>query len=112
MTVKVSVRAGEESTYFVDADFTDEDDVAVVPNSITWSLRTASGIIVNGRSAVSVTPAASITIVLFGDDLALNGDSDTRERFVTIEATYNSTLGNNLPLVDEAAFEITDFVGK
>lgn len=40
---------------------------------------------------------------------AITGN-DTR-RVLLIEATYNSTLGNNLPLKAQAVFSIAELVG-
>ena len=66
----------EQSTYVITASFTDETGAAVVPNSVTWTLVNGDGQVVNSRSAVSVTPASSVTIVLSGDDLDLGTDLD------------------------------------
>lgn len=106
----ISTTAKNGSTYIVQADFTDEDGAAVVPNTIQYSLTDQNGKIINSRDDVSVTPASSISIVLSGDDILV---SDGLTRLVTIEAVYNSaTHGNDLPLVDQAKFTIDAFTNE
>lgn len=102
--------AVEKSTYVVDLSFTDEDGTAVVPDTITWSIRDNAGNIVNSRDAVSATPASTVTIVLSGDDLAYDAYTKTA-RTLTIEATYTSTAGAGLPLKDEHTIPIRGLVG-
>lgn len=110
MPTEITTKANEGSTFIVTAAFTDEDDAAVVPDSITWTLTDDVGDVVNSRSAVSVaTPAASIDIVLSGADLTVS--SERRRRFLAIEAVYDSDAGNNLPLVEELTFLIDDYSG-
>lgn len=101
--------AKDKSSYFVTATFTDENGAAVIPTSIKWSLRSGSGATVNSRSQVTFTPPDdTITIVLSGADLAYSSGAS---RIMTIEALYNSTLGNGLPLNEEFSFDIEDLVG-
>lgn len=107
---ELQVTAGDGGTVVVTASFYDESEPPelVVPNSVAWSLRSGSGSIVNAREDVSVTPASSITIVLTGDDLLY---SDGKKRWLTIQATYDSTNGSGLSLTGEATFEIEDYLG-
>lgn len=104
MPTLLSTLAVEESTYVITATFTDEDGTSVVPSSVTWTLTDNRGNVINSRSAVSATPAASIDIVLTGDDLAI-GTNGT-DRVVTIDATYNSDAGTGLKLKEECEFSI------
>lgn len=108
MPTKLTVDADEESTYVVGATFTDEDGDSAVPSSITWTLTDAAGNVINSRENVSITPAASINIVLSGDDLAIGTNGTSRR--VTIKATYNSSLGSGLPLTGECYFSIADLL--
>lgn len=87
--------------------FTDEDGRAVVPNTVAWTLTDRDGNVVNSRSAVSLTPAASISFLLSGDDLAIT--SSDRQRAITIATTYDSTLGTGLTARAQAFFTIEDF---
>jgi hypothetical protein len=90
--------------------FTDEDGADVVPTSIKWSLVTQGNVVVNSLDQVEVTvPAASITIVLSGDDLQiLSGEeSDAYAyRYFVVESTYNSSLGVALPSKGELLFSV------
>lgn len=108
MPITLSEHANEQSTYVVDFNFTDEDEAAVVPNALTWSLLNGEGAVINGRLEVSITPAASVTIVLSGADLVA---SEGSTRVVLIEATYDSDLGSDLPLRDTVTFQIANLIG-
>ena len=94
----------EGSTYVVTAAFTDEDGDAVTPNTVTWTLTTTNGTVINSREDVSITPDTSVDIVLSGDDLAVG--SNGRYRILTVEAVYDSSYGTDLPLKARCAFEI------
>ena len=114
MPTTLTTPAIEESTFAIVASFTDDAGASVVPNSgLVWSLyKVVGGVetVVNSRSTVAITAAASVTIVLSGSDLALAaGESATR--YVVIEGTYNSSLGSNLPLKEQVRFSILRLVG-
>lgn len=99
----------EQSTVVFTVTFTDEDGQSVVPNTIIWSLVTMAGEVVNSREDVAVSvPAASIDIVLTGDDLAVT--SDNSQRALVIEATYDSAAGNDLTLKEQAVFAIDNLL--
>jgi len=107
MPVELTTNGIEEGTYVVTATFTDEDGNSVVPNNINWWLYDSSNNIVNGRSNIAIAiPAASIDIVLQGDDLAIIG-RDNR-RVMRIEYDYDSSYGTGLPGKAEVEFDITD----
>lgn len=111
MATNLTVNATERSTYVITAAFTDEDGAAVVPNAITWTLTDTIGTVINSRDGVAVAvPASSIDIVLSGADLAVGGYNSPL-RIFTIEATYNSALGNDLPLTGAAQFSIEALAG-
>lgn len=104
----------EESTAVISASFLDEDSVAVIPDTITWTLSDLLGTIINSREDVSVdTPAASTDIVLSGDDLAFQSSESGKikvTRKLLVEATYTSSLGSGLPLKDEVRFSIRNLL--
>lgn len=107
----VSQAAVENGTFAITVSFTDEDGNAVVPNSpLTWSLtKSDRQTIVNNREDIQITtPATSVTIVLSGADLAKDTGKLVSWRYLVIEGTYNSTLGNDLPLKDHLRFPIVD----
>lgn len=101
----LSALAPERGTYVIDVSFFDENEASVVPNSVTWTLTDALGTVINSRTEVSATPAATVSIVLSGDDLDID---DTSTRNLTVEALYTSNLGVNLPLKEWALFYIDD----
>lgn len=107
----LSPPAVEKSTYAIDVAFTDDAGVSVVPNAgLTWSLLTLAGSAVNSRTNVAITSAATVTIVLSGNDLALTA-GELRKRAILVQGTYNSTLGSNLPLKRMAIFSIEELIG-
>ena len=111
-TTETSTLAVEKSTFVVTAAFTDEDDDAVIPNSgLTWTLTDISGNVINSRTAVAIASAASVNIVLSGLDLAIQSATDNKLRVLLVEGTYDSALGNNLPILDQFKFMIADLAG-
>ena len=107
--ISITDKAKEKGSFVFDVAFTDEDDAAATPKTMTWSLTTTSGTSINNRLNVAVGAgdlAATVSIVLSGDDLAVqSGETNRylRRRFV-VEATYDSSLGNDLPVKEEAEF--------
>lgn len=105
--------AVEESTAKITIVFTDEDEAAVTPSAITWTLTDADGTVINSRDGVSVdSPASTINIALSGDDLAIQAGEtgEAVSRIFTIEATYSSDLGADLPLKDSLKFPLVDLI--
>ena len=108
-THTMTENAVEESTYIIPiAAFYDEDDTAITPNAITWSLHDGYDDVVNSRNAVVATAATAIDIVLSGADLAVP-DAGQPARYVTIEYTYDSDAGSDLPGKHQVAFNIIGF---
>ena len=102
--------AVEKSTYIIRVRFLDADGTEVVPNSINWDLKNSAGRIINSRDNVSVTPSATIDIVLSGADLAITETGD-KLRFLLGRAVYNSVkYGNNRPLRFTAKFVIDEVI--
>ena len=98
--------ADEESTFVVTVPFVDEDGSPITPDTgLNWTLSDREGNVINGRNAVTITPATTVHIAIFGDDLALP-DINDRIRVVTVQGTYDSALGNNLPIKIEITFGI------
>ena len=101
--------ANEKGTAIVTCAFTDEDSNTVVPSSITWTLVDKNQNIINSREQVSTSPASSIEIVLSGDDLKITErerNYGSADRYIVIEAVYDSGAGSNLPLKEQSYFEI------
>lgn len=115
MPTKLSEKAVEGSTFTIRAEFNevlpDGSKNPIVPNSpLTWSLRDKDGAVINDRIAETLVPAVEVDIVLFGADLELR-DNHPLKRFVIITGTYNGLAGSDLPLIDEASFQIQNLVG-
>ena len=100
MPVTLTKHAKEKSTYVITASFTDEEGDSVVPVTIEWTLSTAKGTVVNSLSDVVVAvPASETEILLSGDDLQILSDEVNQAvRLFTVNATYDSALGTDLPL--------------
>lgn len=112
MPVTLETHAKEESTYVITANFTDEEGDAVVPKTITWTLSNTAGVVINNREDESiVTPAAELDIALSGDDLQiLPGEANQGVRTLTVKATYDSDLGNDLPLNGSVRFIVDNLL--
>jgi hypothetical protein len=109
MPIKLSA-ANEKSSYFVTVSFTDEEGQAVTPDTLIWTLTDSNGNVVNDREDVEITPDTSVTIVLSGDDLPHAPYPGSL--YLLVEATYTSSLGSDLPLVDEAEIPVTNLAAK
>lgn len=108
MVTQLQTPAVDASTYVVRFTFTDEDANAVTPTSLEWQMENRAGLVVNSRAWASITPGATVDILLQGDDLYFD---DGAERVVTVRGEYTSTLGTGLPLTGEARFSIIDLQG-
>jgi|WetSurMetagenome_2_1015567.scaffolds.fasta_scaffold298129_2 hypothetical protein len=94
----------EESTYIVTVAFQDEDGNSFTPNHAYWTLTDTSGTVVNSESEIEIASLGdSVEIVLSGDDLALPEGADAR-RILTVEGTYDSDAGTDLPFKEQATF--------
>lgn len=93
----LSTQATAYSTFVVTVTFRDENASLVTPNTVTWKLTDADGVVINSRTAVSETPATAVDIVLQGDDLDPGG-CDVAMLLLSVTAPYDSGLGSGLPL--------------
>ena len=110
--ITLTAEAVEQSTYIVPVTFRDEQGQAIAPTTATWTLTNEYGVVVNGRTAVPLSPlAATVNVVLTGADLRMMGELDNRKRLLLIEATYNSSLGAGLHLREEIEFTVRPLVG-
>ncbi len=104
--------AVEKSTYVVRLGFHDAGGAEVTPDTLTWTLSTTGGTVINGRASVVISSAASVELVLSGLDLALlAGEAGPVRRLLTVEATYSSTEGAGLPLREEYEFVVRPLAG-
>jgi len=108
----LNIKAVEQSTFFITAAFTNSAGNSVVPNNLTWTLTDKDGNIINSREGeVIATPAASVTIMLSGDDLELP-DIDDPVRVLLIEGDYDDapTSETGVPIKEQAVFEIENLI--
>ena len=104
------IKFNEKSAGVITVAFEDEDGDAVIPTSIKWTLTTVNGVtVINSRDQEDITPAASVDILLEGDDLALTETEQSVkeiDRRLTVEAVYDSDLGIDIPLKDDKVITI------
>ncbi len=104
---KLTSTAVEGSTYVINASPTDENDDAITPLTLTWSLQDTNKNYINSREDVSVSsPTTSNDIVLTGNDLAIAQANDNRRRYFTTKATWSGTYGASTALVESCEFKI------
>ena len=104
-------KAAEKGTYVVEIKFYDEDGNLVAPNEAYYTLTDKSGTDIVVRTEI-LSPTNTEDILLSGTDLAFqSGETDSETaRVLTVEATYNSSLGNDLPLNAEFEFDILNLL--
>jgi len=100
----LTTKAEEGSTYVVRATYYDEDDNAVTPDSVTWTLTDGDGVIVNAREDVTIAiPGTYNDIVCGGDDLRCSSGRD-ETRVMVVEYIYDSAAGSNLTGTAQVSF--------
>jgi hypothetical protein len=101
VTVKAAEPFPENGVRGVQAAFTDADGSSVAPSVVAWTLTNDPGIpgvapdVINDREAVEITPAATVVIVLSGEDLALlAGEVSQSEarRILLVGFTFDSAV--------------------
>lgn len=108
---KLSERPNEGGTAIITVVPTDEDDVVIEFADLTnpqWELMQTNGIIISG-CAFGDNVMTSLTWIISGDQLAMFNDSGWR--ILTFTATYNSDIGNNLPINIACKFKIQPLSG-
>ena len=103
--------AEEKDTFGITVAFTDGDNSGVTPNAgLNWSLVDGDGTVINNRTAITISPASSVLIVLSGNDLQFQSDESTAvKRHLHIAGTYDSLLfGSGVSLNKEVQFTLHD----
>ena len=90
-SIKITVKVFQDGSVGFGFSMTGLNAAAVTPNTFLWSLTDPNGVVINGNYKKSETPAATTWIFLDGLDLADSVNSTLR--YITIEGTYDSTLG-------------------
>lgn len=89
--------------------FKDFGGIDFTPLTCVWSLSDSKGVIVNSRDRVSVdVEGVTHNFLVSGDDLLYVVDKG--KRVFTVEGTYNSMYGTNVPFREEASFSCRNTV--
>lgn len=111
MPTKLPLRAIRKSTYIINFIPKDENGDVITPDSVTYTLMDKHETVINSLEDVVVTPDTSMDVILSGDDLDFQAsEKGTYEalRHFTVTAQYDSSLEDNVPLIDTATFYIID----
>lgn len=113
MATALTTKANERSSYFVTITLYDENGVAINASDlhfVMWTLTNRSGDTINNLSEITISPIANpFNVVLSGNDLQLEGNSDEL-RHLTVQAQYDSALGDNLDFKDYCTFTVQNLV--
>lgn len=103
---KLTGSVPEKSSAEFELTFKDSTGATFPPTSIAYTLTDAAGSTTYATG--TVTPAATVDIMLKGDDLKLTDgfDGDAEERRLLVEALYNTGSLSNVPLRDSCIFYI------
>lgn len=96
----------EQGTTVMNVSFKDERNREIIPKTSAFQLMKLDRSIIGTRTFANGDFTGNI-VVLSGDDLAIFGDNDTRFRIFAVRGTYDSTLGDDLPINCEIEFVIT-----
>ena len=120
MPTSLTLKANEEGLYVINFQPFDEDDNAVTPSAVLWSLTDLDGDFINEREDVDYESdsglgsggalSTSMDIALNGDDLAVTESQCTTGRRLLVKYTYTSSLGSGLPGKDSCEFDIRNLV--
>jgi hypothetical protein len=100
----LTTKADEASTYVVRATYYDDNNSAVTPTSVTWTLTDGDGNVVNSRQDISiVAPSTYNDIVLGATDLRCHSTKDETRNLI-VEYIYTSTTGAGLPGTAQVSF--------
>jgi len=114
MAQLITVRPAEKGTAVVTLSPVDEDGVALTFGQLInpeWQLMRTDGTVVNTRT-FAASALTSLEFVLKGADLVLFGANDNKIRVLSFQATYDSTAGDDLPLIAECKFYIDLMLGQ
>ena len=103
------IHALEESTYMISGTITDEDGALAVPKTrIAWTLSALIRSVLSTIATGSTASSSAFNTVLSGaTHLALQANERTHGlRLFDVSTTYDSSLGNDLPLKDGVRFLI------
>lgn len=91
--------AKERSTFFVTAEFIDEDDIPFIPTSLFWKMTDMAGNVVNGHSAEEIV-SKTVTATDSGGKLLLSYSGDITN-FSKVRFLTTGTLPGGLNLLTD-----------
>jgi len=120
MATVIPISAPEKGSIKIQVECKDpEDDSAIFPMTVDWTLMDIDGATINNRSGETATPAKVVEFFLSGDDLKIVDDAKPFEyRLLALEGTYNSEAtgsgptgpsGGTLPFKQEFLFQVENF---
>lgn len=96
MNLFLETPAVSGGTYQVQLDLVDQDEIAIDPTTVTWTLTDSAGNVINGRENVEVSnPTSTVTIFLSGDDLLIPSDN-VEQRIISVVTRYDNDLADDL----------------
>jgi hypothetical protein len=102
MPIKIEKKANDGSFFPLVLSFSTYAGEEVIPVSVAWTLEDGAGNVVNSRQDVEETPAAEMTIELYGEDIRV---ADGNERVIIFDTVYLSG-GNERPWRESAEFVV------
>jgi len=107
---RLSTKPGERGTIVISVSFLDENNIAVIPKTLSKKLTDSFGNIIVDTIAINSGLASTMNFVWTGDQLAITG-SDLERHFL-LKGTYDSSNGPDLNFSLCIEFEIENFVGS
>ncbi len=104
------VELEEGSSGKVTVIFTDEDGDAATPKTLFKTITDISGNDILEREEITSGLASNMTILVSGSDIPIPTDG-YGYIVLLLEGTYDSNLGNDLPLNDECRIPVNTLIG-
>ena len=105
-TEEIKRAVPEEGTAIFRIVCTDENGDAAIPATMFWDLTSLDGTVIVYNQEITEL-ASTIYLPVFGTNLRiLDGETSYGERLITFRGTYNSVLGNNLPIHKQIKFSV------
>lgn len=105
--INIARQVSSRGSIAITAKFYDFDNGPVEPESVSWTLTTEKGAVINDRVDVPVSPSSEVTIMIYGDDVDI---ADGKLRLLTITAIYDSVYAENTPVTEQALITVAEWV--
>ena len=100
----------EGSTGKLTAIFTDEDGDQATPKTLYKTITDLTGNVILEREEITSGLASNMNILISGSDIPVPIDGQGYI-VLLLEGTYDSNLGNDLPLNDECRIPVNQLIG-